>query len=57
MNHNPQMREFSERLKSRAKPNKVVITAVMRKLLVLATTLVKKDELYSPERGLNNSII
>lgn len=52
MQHNPQMREFADRLKARGKPKKVVITAVMRKLVVLATALVRKDELYDCRHGL-----
>ena len=50
--HNPQMRAFSERLRAAGKPPKVVICAVMRKLLVLATTLVLKQEFYDPAKGL-----
>src|ERR1700733_9789053 len=42
MQHNPQLREFAERLKSRNKPSKVIICAVMRKLLVLASALIRK---------------
>lgn len=49
--HNPQLRAFAQRLIARGKPKKVVITAVMRKLVVLATTLVRKDELYDPNYG------
>jgi transposase len=53
--HNPQMRQFAERLIERGKPKKVVITAVMRKLVVLATTLVRKDELYDCQRAMASS--
>jgi len=49
MQHNPQMREFADRLRSKNKPPKVVICAVMRKLLVLAHTLIRKQQLYDPE--------
>jgi len=52
MQHNPQLREFADRLKERGKAKKVVITAVMRKLVILATTLVRKDELYDAQYGL-----
>jgi transposase len=48
MQHNPQLREFSDRLKARNKPPKVVICAVMRKLLVLAATLVRNGQFYDP---------
>lgn len=47
--HNPQLRDFADRLRAKNKPPKVVICAVMRKLLVLASTLIRKQELYSAE--------
>jgi transposase len=46
--HNPQMREFAERLRANNKPPKVIISAVMRKLLVLASTLLRKQQMYDP---------
>lgn len=46
--HNPQMREFAQRLKARNKPSKVIICAVMRKLLVLASTLIRSQQFYDP---------
>jgi transposase len=52
MQHNPQMRIFAERLKAKGKPAKVVICAVMRKLLVLTATLIKRQEFYDPAKGL-----
>ena len=39
MHANPTLRPFTERLRARGKPAKVVIVAVIRKLLVLAWTL------------------
>lgn len=48
MQHNPQFREFSERLRSKGKKGKVIICAVMRKLLALASTLIRKQEFYNP---------
>ncbi len=47
--HNPQLREFADRLAQRNKPPKVILCAVARKLLVLATTLIRKQEFYNPE--------
>jgi transposase len=47
--HNPQLREFAERLEGRNKLKKVIIVAVMRKLLALATTLIRKQQFYDPE--------
>jgi transposase len=52
MQHNPQLREFAERLRAKNKPAKVVICAVMRKLLVLAGTLIRKQEFYDPAYGI-----
>ena len=42
----------AERLKAKGKPPKVVICAVMRKLLVLTATLIKRQEFYDPTKGL-----
>lgn len=52
MQYNPQMRCFAERLRKNGKPPKVIICAVMRKLLVLAATLIKRQEFYNPAKGL-----
>ena len=46
MRHNPQLRAFADRLREKGKPPKSIICAVMRKLLVLATTLIHKQQLY-----------
>ncbi len=42
MRHNLILRDFAERLKQRGKPAKVIIAAVMRKLAVLAFTILKQ---------------
>jgi transposase len=52
MQHNPQMRYFAERLRQKGKLPKVIICAVMRKLLVLTATLIKRQEFYDPAKGL-----
>src|SRR5947209_17889722 len=39
--HNPAMRAFKERLKARGKKTEVILTAVARKLLVIANVVVK----------------
>lgn len=52
MQHNPQLRAFAERLKERGKPSKAIICAVMRKLVMLASTLVRKQEFYDASKGL-----
>jgi transposase len=41
MHANPTLRPFAERLQAKGKPAKVVIVAVMRKLLLLAWTLLR----------------
>ena len=42
--HNPILKAFAERLKAKGKPAKVIIAAVMRKLVVLAFTILKRDD-------------
>ena len=41
-------RKYAE-LRARGKPAKVALTAVMRKLLVLANALLRQDRLWTPE--------
>jgi transposase len=48
MRFNPDLRVFADRLKARGKPGKVVVVAVMRKLLVLAFTLLKTGTSFRP---------
>ena len=45
--YNPQLKTFYDRLVAVGKPFKVAITAVMRKLIVLANSLLKEDRLWS----------
>lgn len=45
---NPILSAFADRLKAAGKPPKVVIAAVMRKLIVLAYSLIKKATATSP---------
>lgn len=49
MRSNPVIRQFAKRLKDNGKPFKVVITACMRKLLVILNTLVKTNTHWSPK--------
>jgi transposase len=49
MRSNPAIRPFAKRLKDKGKPFKVVITACMRKLLVILNTLVKTNTHWSPK--------
>jgi transposase len=45
---NPDLRAFYQRLRGKGKLFKVAITAVMRKLVVLANTLIREDRLWQP---------
>lgn len=45
---NPYLKAFYNRLRQAGKPFKVAITAAMRKLLLLANTLLKEDRVWSP---------
>jgi transposase len=46
---NPALNAFAERLKRAGKKPKVIITAVMRKLLVICNTIVKNNTPWNPE--------
>ena len=46
--HNPDLARKYRELRARGKPPKVALTAVMRKLLVLANALLGKDRLWTP---------
>ena len=50
MTHNPDLHAFAERLRAKGKNTQAVITAVLRKLLVLAKTLVAENRLWTPQR-------
>jgi transposase len=52
MRVNPALRLFAERLRAKGKRPKVVITAVMRKLLLLAWTLLRTSQPFSPTHHL-----
>ncbi len=45
--HNPDMKRFYERLIDAGKPAKVVFTAIMRKLILLANVLIKQDRMWT----------
>ena len=49
LRHNPETAAFAARLAARGKPSKVVITAVMRKLIVLANALIRDRRKWSPK--------
>jgi transposase len=46
--HNPVIREFAARLLAKGKPPKVVLTACMRKLLVILNAMLRSDEMWEP---------
>ena len=46
--HNPLIRKFAERLKAEGKLPKVILTACMRKLLVIPNTMLKTNTLWNP---------
>jgi transposase len=48
MRFNPPMRRFAQRLKAAAKPALVIITAVMRKLIILANALLRDGRKWTP---------
>lgn len=46
---NPVIRAFAQRLEAQGKPFRVVLTACMRKLLVILNTLLKNRTLWNPD--------
>lgn len=42
--YNPHFKAFAQKLKERGKPAKVVITAVMRRIIVIINAVIKSDE-------------
>lgn len=48
---NPDMKRTYRNLKNAGKPPKVAITAVMRKLIVLANALLQQDRLWETRTG------
>jgi transposase len=49
--HNPDLKPFYDRLIAKGKEAMVALTAVMRKLLILANTLVREDRLWQPNHA------
>ena len=43
---NPDMARKYDELRARGKPAKVALTAIMRRMVVLATALLKQDRLW-----------
>jgi len=46
--HNPVIREFSQRLKDLGKRPKAILVACMRKLLVILNTIVRINSHWAP---------
>ncbi len=46
--HNANLAAFAKHLRAAGKPAKVILVAVMRKLIVLANTLIDQNRLWSP---------
>ncbi|MBB4104809.1 transposase [Rhizobium borbori] len=46
---NPDLKANYDRLKAAGKPPKVAITAIMRKLIVLANALLKNNRKWTPK--------
>lgn len=48
MKHNPVIREFAARLRAKGKPPKVVITACIRKLVVILNAMLRANQSWQP---------
>ena len=53
--HNPVLKAFAQRLEAAGKPFKVVITACMRKLLIILNTILKEHRQWQAEKLLANA--
>ena len=51
--YNPDLAAFYKHLRTVGKKPKVALTAVMRKLVVLANTLVSQDRMWQPHPPAN----
>jgi len=47
-NHNPILKAFSDKLKSKGKHNMVIITAIIRKLLHICFAVIKNNSAFDP---------
>jgi transposase len=54
-NSNPIVRAFAKRLEAAGKPFKVIMTACMRKLLVILNTLTRNNSPWNPKTGPQHS--
>jgi transposase len=51
MNHNPCFKDFAQRLRAAGKPPKLIAAAVMRKLLVTATAMLRSSQAFDSDRS------
>lgn len=54
--HNPDLKEFFMRLKSKGKKGKVALVAVMRKLVILINVLIRDNRTWSPSKHLPKAL-
>ncbi|KJV55146.1 transposase IS116/IS110/IS902 family protein [Orientia chuto str. Dubai] len=47
-NHNPIFKQFIQKLSSKGKPTKVIIVAIMRKLLHIVFGVIKNNSIFNP---------
>lgn len=55
--HDPAIRALAQRMQQRGKPAKVVLTAVMRKLLHLVYGILKSEEAYDPSKAIRTTTV
>ena len=48
-NANPDLKAFKQRLKANGKKNAVILTAILRKLIILANALVAQNRMWTPK--------
>ncbi len=48
---NPDLKAFYDRLRNAGKAAKLALTAVMRKLVLLANTLIREDRSWTPKHA------
>lgn len=53
-NHNPIFKKFTQRLSSKGKPTKVIIVAIMRKLLHIIFGVIKNKTQFNPNLALDS---
>ncbi|MDB6179733.1 transposase [Paracoccus sp. Z330] len=48
--HKPTLKAFADRLRKSGKPHKVIVTAVARKLVIIANALCKRPQKWEPRQ-------